>query len=63
MITRIKSTRIVCDRELFAGYVYFSDGKITAVTKKKMPFDTEIDVGDAYVAPGFIETHTHGAGG
>ena len=63
MITRIKSTRIVCGRELFSGYVYFSDGKITAVTKKKRPFDTEIDVGDAFVAPGFIETHTHGAGG
>ncbi|MBQ5771028.1 MAG: N-acetylglucosamine-6-phosphate deacetylase [Clostridia bacterium] len=43
--------------------VYFENGMITAVTEESLPFDTEIDAKGRYVSPGFIEIHTHGAGG
>lgn len=63
MITRLKSTQIICDDDILAGYVYFEDNKITAVTDRELPFDREIDCGDNYVSPGFIDIHTHGGGG
>ena len=63
MINRIKSKRIVLFDSVVSGYVYFENAKIVAVTADELPFDTEIDVGDKYVAPGFIDMHTHGGGG
>ena len=63
MIKRIKSDNIILRNEIVKGYVYFKDGKITAVTADELPFDEEIDAKDNYVSPGFIDLHTHGAGG
>lgn len=63
MITRIKSKNIILPDGIVSGYVYFEHGKITAVTEENLLFDTEIDVGENYVSPGFIDMHTHGAGG
>lgn len=63
MITKIKSNKIVCGDSLFDGYIYLSDGKITAVTKEDSFADLCYDYTDKYVSAGFIEMHTHGAGG
>ena len=63
MIKRIKSDNIILRNEIVKGYVYFENGKITAVTADELPFDEEIDAKDNYVSPGFIDLHTHGAGG
>lgn len=63
MITRIKSTRIILENSLLDGYVYFDGSRITAVTGENLPYDTEYDFGNKYVSPGFIDIHTHGAGG
>ena len=60
---RIKSSNIIFDGRLFSGYVYTEGGKITAVTDKELPFDSEYDAGDSFVSAGFIDIHTHGGGG
>ena len=63
-------TEVICNGKLvmkdciLEGYnLYISDGKITAVTDKSLPADSSIDAGGAYVAPGFVDIHLHGAGG
>lgn len=64
MITRLKSTRIITPDGVRDGYLYFSEEGIIAVTGERDPqlsFDSECDVGDLYVSPGFIDIHTHGA--
>lgn len=53
---------ILADR-ITAGYIYFEDGIITAVTSEELAYDSEYDAGRSYVSPGFIDIHTHGAGG
>lgn len=60
---RIKSSNIISDGKITSGYVYFDYGKIVSVGLDDLPFDEEIDVGDAYVSAGFIDIHTHGGGG
>ena len=61
-ICRIKSKNIL-NSSIKEGYVYFSDGVITAVTEKELPFDKEIDAGENYLSAGFVECHSHGAFG
>ena len=61
MITKIKNGKVITDRKIQSADVYFEDGKIIAVTNDNLEFDTEIDAKGKYVAPGFIEIHTHGA--
>lgn len=63
MITRIKSQHILLRNGELAGYVYMENGRITAVTSEELPFDREIDGGEQYLSPGFIDVHTHGGGG
>ncbi len=63
MKRRIKCNKIIDNGEIFASYVYFENGKITAVTNEELPFDEQIDAGDNYLSAGFIDTHTHGAVG
>ncbi len=71
---RIKSDKIIVGEQLFSGYVYFEGGnqseceenargKITAVTTEELPYDVEYDRRGYYVAPGFIDMHTHGGAG
>lgn len=51
-------------RILENGYVLISDGKIEAVGIGSAPeADEKTDVEGQYIAPGFIDIHTHGAGG
>lgn len=60
---RIKSNKIILKDGIFSGYVYFTNGKITAVCNKELPFDKEYDKTELYVSPGFIDIHTHGGAG
>ena len=60
---RIKSNHIITEGREFAGYVYFEDAKIVALTDAELPYDTELDASDDFVSAGFIDIHTHGGGG
>ncbi len=60
---RIRSDKIIHEENLFDGYVYFDNGKITDVTAKEIPFSEEYDMTGYYVSAGFIDIHTHGGGG
>ena len=61
-MTKIKSDKIVVGKELFDGYVYALNGKITEITKEDKPSDDSYDFTGKYVSAGFIDIHTHGAG-
>ena len=63
MITGIKSSRIVLPDRITSGYVYLQDSKILSVSSQRQPCDRLLDYGDLYVAPGFIDLHTHGCNG
>lgn len=64
MITKITNGRIVAKDEILFGLsLYFRDGKILEITPEDLPHDREIDAQGNYVSPGFIDIHTHGAGG
>lgn len=55
---------IVVDGNICARQnLYIEKGIITAVTDRDLPCEQEIDVQGAYIAPGFVDIHTHGAGG
>ena len=59
----IRSDRIIlCDR-LFDGYVYVEEGRIVSVTDEALECDDIYDYTGKYLSPGFIDIHTHGAGG
>ena len=64
MKTVIKNGRIIAGDEILVGYnLYYEDGKITSLTKEELPADEVIDAKGNYVSAGFIDIHTHGAGG
>lgn len=60
---KIKSDRIIVNEKLFDGYMYALNGKIVEVTTEDKPADTCYDFTGKYVSAGFIDIHTHGAGG
>ena len=60
---KIKSDKIIVGERLFDGYVYVESGKITEITKQDKPTEKEYDYTGKYVSAGFIDMHTHGAGG
>lgn len=63
-VTKISNGQILTEDGVLSGHsLYFSDGKITAVTDAELPFDTEMDAAGRYVSPGFIDIHVHGGGG
>ncbi len=59
---KIKSDKIIVGEKLFDGFVYVDNGKIVEVSKKDKPCE-EYDYTGYYVSAGFIDMHTHGAGG
>ncbi len=64
MITKITKGRVILEDGIFENLnVYIENEKILAVTDESLAFDTEIDAKGQYVSPGFIEIHSHGAGG
>ncbi len=62
-LIKIKSDRIILEDGLFDGFIYLEDGKILSVSKEDKSGCTEYDYTGLYVSPGFIDMHTHGAGG
>lgn len=60
---KIKSDKIIANGAIFDGFVAVEGGKITSVTKKDFPAEESYDFTGKYVSPGFIDIHTHGAGG
>lgn len=64
MKTVIHNGRIILKDKILEDYnLYFEDGKISAITDEKLCYDKSIDAQGAYISPGFIDIHTHGAGG
>ena len=64
--TKIINGKIVTGGECFAGIVVLKDGVIDYVGTEDIQASEDAQVIDAqgcYVAPGFIDMHTHGAGG
>lgn len=63
MITKITNGKLITRQIEEGKSLYFENGVITDITDEPRPFDKEIDAGGNYVSPGFIDIHTHGAGG
>lgn len=66
MIIKIFNGTIVTGGESFTGNVIIKDGLIDYVGTENVPVPEDAHVIDAtglYVSPGFIDMHTHGAGG
>lgn len=66
MKTLIKNGKIITPKGITDGYVVASDGVISEVGEGPAPegnFDETFDAEGNYVSPGFIDMHTHGAGG
>lgn len=60
---RIKSDRLIADGACRAGYLYAEQGRITELSAEEKPADRTYDFTGRYVSAGFIDLHTHGAGG
>ncbi len=60
---KIKSNKIIVNESLFDGYLYLDEGKIVEISKDDKPANKQFDFTDKYVSAGFIDMHTHGAGG
>ena len=65
MRTLIKNGRVITPEATFAGYVLVEDGVINTIGKGDYDgaADEVIDAEGRYISPGFIDIHTHGAGG
>lgn len=60
---KIRSNKIIVGCTIFDGYVYVKDGRIAEVAAHDYPAEEFYDFTGRYVSPGFIDAHTHGAGG
>ena len=63
MKTVIKSDKIILKDKILNGYLALDGEGISYVGEEKVEGDVFYDYTGKYVSPGFIETHTHGAGG
>ncbi len=64
--TKIFNGKVITpDRIIDNGTVLIENGKITFVGESNIPVEgyQEIDAGGLYISPGFVDIHTHGAGG
>ena len=65
MKTLIKNGLVITPESTFLGYVLYEDGVIVEIGAGdcKSEADEEFDAEGRYISPGFIDIHTHGAGG
>ena len=63
MIIKISGGIIIADDKELNSNLYLKDNKVLCITPDDLPFDEEIKAEGRYVAPGFVEIHTHGAAG
>ena len=63
MTVKIKCDNIVTPSGIYDGYLYFSDGVITEISKNDKKCDTGYDLTGKTLMAGFVELHSHGAGG
>ena len=66
MTTLLHNTRLVLPDRVCRGFVVVTDGILSQVGIGDAPSiecDNCLDLHDHYLAPGFVELHTHGAGG
>lgn len=63
MILKIKNAKVISGGEITSYNVYIEDDKIKAVSGEELYFDEEFDAEGNYLSSGFIDIHTHGAGG
>lgn len=63
MITKIIGGTVVTGGRAERTNLYYRDGVITEITPQDLPAEEVLDARGRYVAPGFIDIHTHGAGG
>ena len=64
MKTVFTNGRMILTDRILDGYsVIVEDGVISDVTRGNTAADKVVDLGGRYLAPGFIDMHTHGAGG
>lgn len=64
MKTVIYNGKIILKDKIIEDYnLYFEGRRISDITKEKLYYDKAIDAQGAYISPGFIDIHTHGAGG
>ncbi len=59
----IKNAKIIFLESIQEGSVRVEEGKITAINPESAQDEHVIDAKGAYLAPGFIDVHIHGAGG
>lgn len=60
---KIKSDRIITPTGVICGYLGIQNGKILRLDTQDFSADCSYDFTGKWVSPGFIDLHTHGAGG
>lgn len=60
---RIKCDKIILKDEIISGFVYITDDKVSEVSQEEHTAKIFYDFTGKYLAPAFIDTHTHGSGG
>ena len=63
MVTALKNGRIILPERITTGTLVLQDGKIKNISDHVPAGAETIDCEGCYVSPGFIDMHSHGAGG
>lgn len=63
MVLKIKNAVLITDKLEYGKNLYIDNGRILSLTSDELSFDEEIDAKGLYISSGFIDIHTHGAGG